>query len=1025
MIRYALLIVALSGGLTIVTSRTAAPDVDEFSDLTQATPASPTIGGAITIPAGEAPSLVPEVPATPTAAPVTPIAQPTQPVPAAVKPTPPAAPVTPPVTVVQPAKPKPVVATTQVVKQPAKPTPKPAPHPAAQKAVVKPVVKKKEAAKKEPRKVKKEKTKKEEHHKEEHHRTLAEAVVAPAVTKEKEVQKRAAVRRPLPKPAGPGLIDFTFDNANLTEVIERYARKKGLNVILPQQAQAIKQKITFKPPQPLTIEEAEKFLYLFLDYAGYTVVPRDDFSFVIKSKDAPATLLPLYVFDATTQLAPQDLPANDGIIRVIYYLANLKIDDQPNNPVLLLLKEILSSPTNVFIDPLSNAVVITDKSRSIISALELLKELDATGSRHILVTLQLYNASAGYVADLLNSQILAVRGRPGIVDSKSAGMGTYFSTNIRVVADTRRNTIIIMGKESPVSRLKDFVREYMDAPAESGQSIFHQYDLKYLDAQSFAEVLSSVVRSTGLGDQRTVDRVGGARRFFEGVVIRAETYQAVESPQQMPAGGGGNEFEQGASSGGTVYRGGNRLLVAAQPSDWEQLKKLIDQLDIPQKQVILEVLIVDFQRSTIKAIQSQLRNPLRLDFLPGAGVQTAHITSNIVPSVDCGIVAAQAAVAKASAEAAKAATKKTAAAAAAEALAQAAQTGVASAAAQGNQLLNQAMSGGTTAANQVSAAVAQVAECPVNTTITGDLLRILSNGGTIIPADAGTFAVSVNDTANNGIFDLFTLLDSLGHIKILSHPYLIALDNTNAIVFNSDIRRAPADGSSSQGGAIQVNIDDIQAVLSVSLTPRISSIERLNLEIKVQIEAFTQTVGFTRNSRYVQTNVNMRGANDKQPQGEILVLGGLKQVNKVEQISETPILGRIPILGWLFRGAKQILQENELAIFIKPTIIDPRRRLLMNNYTRRKVLCETVPFEENILGNRKDPIVRFFFGDGRAEQTVIEDYMRENYIVPPPQIVAPPPPISQFDPLQPMEKIDEALMPIEEEEEEAGPVDYS
>ncbi len=843
-----------------------------------------------------------------------------------------------------------------------------------------------------------------------HAPTLAEAVVAPVVAKEHlpkaKKEKEEVNQKPITENLPPDLIDFSFDNADLTEAIERYARKRRVNIILPQQANAIKQKITFKPPHPLTLNEAQKYLYLFLDYAGYTVSPRAEFELVIKTKEASTNVLPLYVFNAATRLRAEDLPQNDAYIRVVYYLANMKVDEQPNSPVLVLLRETLSAPNNVFVDPLSNAIVITDKARLVTGALQILRELDSATSKHILITMQLFNANAGYVSDLLNTQILAVSGknRPMSPDVRAVGMGTYFSTNIRVVADPRRNTLIVMGKESPVNRLKDFVREFMDAPAGTGKSIFHVYDLKYLDAQSFADVLSSVVRSTGIGDQKSVERGGGARRFFEGVVIRAETYQAVTAPTEVASAGAGNEFEQGAASA-TVYRGGNRLLVAAQPSDWEQIKKLVDQLDIPQKQVILEVLIVDFTRDENKALQSQARNPIRADLMPGAGVQTANIGSNILTSVDCGVAAATAA--------------QTTAQGAAESIGGKSANMIGQALA-GASPVKEAVQSAAQAGLKAAAAVGQQPACPVGTTITGDLLRFFTNSAgvetTVLPGTPGTFAVSVNDFFNMGIWQVLAILEQYGHTRVIAHPYLIALDNTNAVVYNTDVRRAAADGSSSTGGAIEVNIADIQATLSVSLTPRISSIERLNLEIKVKTEAFTDATGFTRASRYVQTNVNMRGANDKDPSGEILVLGGLKQTTKTQSVTETPILGRIPVLGWLFRGATQSIEETELGIFIKPTIIDPRRRVLMNQYTRDKVRCETTPIEYNVMGNSKDPVVRFFFGsDERATQDVIEAYMRENYIVPPPTVVPPPPPESRLNPLAPLEEFEREVRPINEE----------
>ena len=504
------------------------------------------------------------------------------------------------------------------------------------------------------------------------------------------------------------------------------------------------------------------------------------------------------------------------------------------------------------------------------------------------------------------------------------------------------------------------------------------------------------------------ERISGARRFFEGVVIRAETYQPVESPQPAQGAAAGSEFNQG-STAGTVYKGGNRLLIAAQPSDWEQLRKLVDKLDVPQLQVILEVLIVDYERDLDKRLNSQVRNLSRFDFLPGAGFQAAHITSNILTSAECMAAAASGAsqlltgdiLQKAANDFASAAGSlgnavKAGASTQAQALSQATQA---------TNSLKDSLAGASKAAQNLAQAA-----CPADTTITGDLLRFFTDTtGTIIPAAPGTAAVSFNDPAGTGIWGLLSILDNIGHAKVLSHPHLIALNNTNAQVYSSLIRRTQTDGSSSTGGAIQVNIGDIPATLSLSLTPRISSVDRLNLEVVVDVTQFTSDVGFTRNTRKVQTCVNLKGGSHRGP-GQVLVIGGLTQTQKLQLVTETPILSRIPIIGWFFRGDREIVTETELGIFIRPTIVDPRRRTSMREYTTRKIRGGLRPVDESFMGNKKDPIVRFFFGLDSAESDIVEDYMRETRLVPAEDIAKAPPPSSRAEEtLVPLETFDASL----------------
>lgn len=721
-------------------------------------------------------------------------------------------------------------------------------------------------------------------------------------------------------------IDFNFENTELEEMVRRYTEKKKLNVVFPQAG--LKEKITFRPPHKLSMDEAKRYLYMFLDYAGYSVLPGQNFVVVAKSTNAPRSQLPLYVMGAGSKLNYKDLPETDEIIRAVYYLSTLKVDNDQNNAVAMILKEVLTPyqntsgtqgpyPDNVFVDTTLNGIVIADKARVIKSALHLLSDLDATEPKYIITTIQLFNASAQSVVTLIKDQLLATSrqsGGFGQDDKQSGGMGTYFSTSIRVVADQRRNLLIIMGKEAPVNRLKDFIRESLDAPLESGKSLFHVYNLKYLDAATFADTLSNVVKASGIGDQASADRTGGTTRFFEGVSIKAETFQAAE------AGRGGDMLS--SAGGGSVYRGGNRLLIAAQPSDWQQIKKLIDQLDIPQKQVIVEVLIADYTRAREKDLSSHIRSPHAMVPTSGGGaIQTTNDGGGIITSpTSCNI---------------------------------------------------------TGSPNP----------CPppppasaVQTNIYGDLMRQLSAGASELSGLTGYTAITfadntgvINDGASKGIWGLITILDQCGKLKILQHPYLISLNNQPATITSQEIRRGNGDISSATGGAVNINVVDIPATLTVSITPRIASLNRLNLDINIDISNYTSSSGFDRNTRKIQTNVNMNGKN------QILVLGGLTRFDETDDVTQTPLLSKIPLIGWLFKGKAKTRVETELGVFIKPTVIEPKIREPANKYTDEKIEIGSKNLFNDIESpsDKRDPIIRWFFVPEKTDQAVMKEFLTE------------------------------------------------
>ncbi len=59
--------------------------------------------------------------------------------------------------------------------------------------------------------------------------------------------------------------------------------------------------------------------------------------------------------------------------------------------------------------------------------------------------------------------------------------------------------------------------------------------------------------------------------------------------------------------------------------------------------------------------------------------------------------------------------------------------------------------------------------------------------------------------------------------------------------------------------------------------------------------------------------------------GEALVIGGLSLARAQSAQSRTPVLGSIPVLGWLFRNEADDDQESELVIVVTPSVIrEPR-----------------------------------------------------------------------------------------------------
>ena len=59
------------------------------------------------------------------------------------------------------------------------------------------------------------------------------------------------------------------------------------------------------------------------------------------------------------------------------------------------------------------------------------------------------------------------------------------------------------------------------------------------------------------------------------------------------------------------------------------------------------------------------------------------------------------------------------------------------------------------------------------------------------------------------------------------------------------------------------------------------------------------------------------------PDGRTIILGGMLKLNQSKTVKQVPGLGKIPVLGALFRGSSAQDQEKHLYIFVKAEIIRP------------------------------------------------------------------------------------------------------
>ncbi|MDH3534010.1 MAG: type II secretion system protein GspD, partial [Gammaproteobacteria bacterium] len=122
------------------------------------------------------------------------------------------------------------------------------------------------------------------------------------------------------------------------------------------------------------------------------------------------------------------------------------------------------------------------------------------------------------------------------------------------------------------------------------------------------------------------------------------------------------------------------------------------------------------------------------------------------------------------------------------------------------------------------------------------------------------------------------------------------------------------------GGAVNPfqTIQREQVGVKLSITPQINEGNSLLLTISQEISNIASSsagaVDLITNQRIVETTVIV-------DDGQTLVLGGLLEDTLRESDQRVPVLGKIPVLGNLFRSRRTDKVKTNLLIFIRPKIL--------------------------------------------------------------------------------------------------------
>lgn len=174
------------------------------------------------------------------------------------------------------------------------------------------------------------------------------------------------------------------------------------------------------------------------------------------------------------------------------------------------------------------------------------------------------------------------------------------------------------------------------------------------------------------------------------------------------------------------------------------------------------------------------------------------------------------------------------------------------------------------------------------------------------------------DSSNLQLGGILKALVSNGAVNVLSTPNILTSDNKEAEIFVGENVPFLTSTNLTSTGLSQQSIERKDTGITLRITPQISEGEFVKLDIYQEISAVKDSIGQAQDlittKRSAKTAVVVK---DK----ETVVIGGLIQDRDTETINKIPILGDIPLLGWLFKTKSTRREKTNLMIVLTPRII--------------------------------------------------------------------------------------------------------
>jgi len=357
----------------------------------------------------------------------------------------------------------------------------------------------------------------------------------PQDQKKVPAEKRITQKKKAPLKQEPDTryVTIDFDNVDIGLFIKFISELTGKNFVVDD---GVKGKVTIISPTKISVKEAYRVFESVLDVHGFTAVPAGSIIKIVPALHARSK-------NIETRLREEAIAPEDKVVTQLIPLAYANPEELKK-----LFAPLISKSSLIVSYPPTRMLIVTDVLSNIKRLLKIVEAIDVVGIGEEISVIPLEHATAS----LLSKSLVSIFQEATQRAKKGAPIGPV----VRIMADERTNSLIILATEDDTLRIRKLIK-LLDKEIPRGEGDIHVYYLQNANAEDLVKVLLALP-----SEEKKQEAKGKAPVISKEVQIVAD-------------------------------KATNSLVIKAKKHDYLVLEDIIKKLDIPRTMVYIEALIME------------------------------------------------------------------------------------------------------------------------------------------------------------------------------------------------------------------------------------------------------------------------------------------------------------------------------------------------------------------------------------------------------------------------------------------------